>query len=358
MKKEKTFETYLEKNQSRSKSSLDLKRYAYNAINQWCVFEDKIHECLKDDDPDEEMEDILQSWSNYLSKNPVNVGGKLLSVQVIKQYVSSINHYLKYRRFRTDIKNITFSKELKEEKYAITREEIIDIFNAAKWKTQGYYLCLISSGARPMEILGLSKKDLEWRGDRWKAIIPARLTKKGMARTIVFSKECNPYVSRFMKSERYGDMLFTSNPNLETARNNENQYLGKIRERLGGHFTDRYESTGFHKINLYCFRGYFFTRAQKMFDDDTAHALIGHGAYLQQYQRRTTDEKIELWRELEPEILVFDLEKKNQEIKKLQEANTKLADQTEEINDMKTRLRALEREKAEKEIPAWRGKIN
>ncbi len=357
MKREKTFETYLIKNQTRSKSSLDLKRYAYSAINQWCKFEDKINERLKENDPDEEMEDIMQDWANHLSKNPVKTGGKMLTVQVIKQYVSSVNHYLKYRRFRTDVKNITFSKELQEERYAITREEIIEIFNAVKWKKQGYYLCLISSGARPIEILGLSKKDLEWRGDRWKALVPARLTKKGMARTIRFSKECNPYLNRFMKSERYGDMLFTGNPNLETARNNENQYLGKIREKLGGHFMDVYESTGFHKINLYCFRGYFFTRAQKMFDDDTAHALIGHGAYLQQYQRRTIDEKMELWSELESEVLVFDLEKKNQQIKKLQEANTMLADQKEELSDMLMRIRALEKDKAEKEIPAWRGKV-
>jgi hypothetical protein len=63
MKKEKTFETYLEKNQNRSKSSLDLKRYAYNAINQWCKFEVKINECQKDDDPDDVMGDCQTSQS-------------------------------------------------------------------------------------------------------------------------------------------------------------------------------------------------------------------------------------------------------------------------------------------------------
>ena len=45
-------------------------------------------------------------------------------------------------------------------------------------------------------------------------------------------------------------------------------------------------------------------------DDDTAHALIGHGAYLQQYQHRTDEEKMELWQEIEPEILIGENKKK------------------------------------------------
>ena len=44
--------------------------------------------------------------------------------------------------------------------------------------------------------------------------------------------------------------------------------------------------------------------------DDTAHALIGHGAYLQQYQRRTDEEKMEFWQEIEPEILIGENKKK------------------------------------------------
>ena len=105
----------------------------------------------------------------------------------------------------------------------------------------------------------------------------------------------------------------------------------------------RYESTGYHKINLYCFRGSFFTKALKVHNDDTAHAMIGHGAYLQQYQRRTDDEKLELFEELEKEVLIFDLTKKDQQIKKLKEANTMLVDQAEEIKEQDKRIRNLER---------------
>ncbi len=69
--------------------------------------------------------------------------------------------------------------------------------------------------------------------------------------------------------------------------------------------------------------------------DETAHAFIGHGAYLQQYQRRTLEEKIELWNELEPEVLVFDQSKNIEKIRKLKDANIKFEDQQKQIDEMK-----------------------
>ena len=98
------------------------------------------------------------------------------------------------------------------------------------------------------------------------------------------------------------------------------------------------------KINLYCFRAYFFTHALDALSDskDMAHALVGHGAYLQQYQRRTLNEKIELWDEVESSIAIFDLTKKNLEIKKLKEANIKLKATDEVINDLSETVRVLQ----------------
>jgi len=325
--KEKNFDNYLEKNSNLSKSLLDLRKYGYQLINEYVDLESTIIKFKKLDDPDEEMEELLQEWINHLVKNKPKK--KTLAPQSLKQYVNAVNAYLKYHRFRVEIRSLKFPKQLQEEKYAITVEEIQKILGVAKWIKQAYYLCLISTGARPKEILGLTKNDVEWRGDKYKALIPAKLTKKGMSRTVYFSKECNPFLNKIMKEDRTN--LFSHQEDLHDAVSNEDTVFRGYCNKVG--FNQRYETTSFHKINLYCFRGFFFTKALDLLKNDIAHALTGHGAYLQVYQRRTEEQKKEIWDEIEPEILVFDQSKKEQKIRDLEVALKQNQDQ-QEINEL------------------------
>ncbi len=324
--KEKTFENFLDKKSNLSQSSIWLLKYGNKLINEYVDLELKIKQVKSLKDPDEEMEEILQDWVNHIVKVPPKK--KKLTPQAIKQYANAVNEYLKYHRFSIEVKNLTFPKQLQEEKYAITVNEIQQILKVANWNKQAYYLCLISTGARPREILGLTKNDVEWVGDKYKAIIPAKLTKKGLSRTVFFSKECTPFLNQLMK--RDGDNVFPHQPNLKTAISNEDVVFGRYCDKIG--FTQRYETTGYRKISLYSFRSFFFTKSLDYLKDDIAHAMIGHGAYLGQYQRRTDEQKKQLWDELEPEILIFDQSKKEQKIRDLEVALKQNQDQ-QEINE-------------------------
>ena len=280
---------------------------------------------LEGDEKEDLLCDVVQSWINSLSRE--NIGRK-----AIKVYLSGVNRYLRYNRLSVDSKELEFPQNMQEERYAISLDEIHKLLRASSWDKQGFYLAMISSGARPMEILGLRPKDITWTGHKFKVLVPAHLTKKKIARTIFFSKEVNPYLSKLLKGKQDNETIFTDNPNLENARNNEDLVFGQCRKRTD--LDEKYESTGFAKINLYCFRGYFFTRALRLMGEDTAHAMIGHGAYIQEYQRRTDEEKEELWNEIEPEILIFDLTKKDHQIKKLKEANAKIDLLEDKINSV------------------------
>jgi len=324
--KEKNFENFLDKKSNLSTSSIWLLRYGNNLINEYVNLESKIKQVKSLKDPDEEMEELLQDWVNHIVKVPPKK--KTLSPQAIKQYANAVNEYLKYHRFSIEIKNLTFPKQLQEEKYAVTVNEIQQILKVANWNKQAYYLCLISTGARPREILGLTKNDVEWTGDKYKAIIPAKLTKKGLSRTVFFSKECTPFLNQLMK--RDGDNVFPHQSNLKTAISNEDVVFGRYCDKIG--FTKRYETTGYRKITLYSFRSFFFTKSLDFLKDDIAHAMIGHGAYLNQYQRRTDEQKKQLWDEIEPEILIFDQSKKEQKIRDLEVALKQNKEQ-EEINE-------------------------
>ena len=333
--KEKNFENYLEKNNNLSGSTLSLRIYGYRLINKFVNLDSKIIEFKKLEEPDEEMEELLQEWINHLVKNPPKKTE--LTPIVLKHYANAVNAYLKYHRFRIDIRTLKFPKQLYEEKYPITVEEIQQILKVAKWTKQAYYLCLISTGARPREILGLTKNDVEWIGDKYKALIPSELTKKGLSRTVFFSKECNPYLNQIMKKDKID--LFPHHENLTQAVSNEGAVFREYCDKVG--YNQKQKTTSRNKINLYSFRRFFFTKALDHFKDDIAHAMVGHGAYLQVYQSRTEQQKKELWDELEPEILIFDQSKKEQKIRDLEVAVKQNQDQSIKIKKLEEKLEKI-----------------
>ncbi len=281
---------------------------------------------------EDEIVSIIQEWVNFLAKSKV--------FNTIKVMLSAITKYLKYYKIKIIFNDeIEYPQNIQEEKYPISREEIQRILDVADFKQKGYYLCLISSGSRPVEIIGLKKKYIFWTGTRFGAKIPARLTKKKMARTTFFSVECNQYLSTLLKKHDDEETIFTKNPILKNARGIEGQILQGYLRKLGMDY--KFETTGKSKINLYCFRGYFFTKAIRILNVDIAHAMIGHSGYMQTYQTRTDEEKEELFIDIEPEILIFDQTKNIEKIKRLTEANKKVDALTQKLDEEKeARLQA------------------
>ncbi len=355
--KKKNRENYLgEKLANKSQSSIAHFTIAIKTLDKTCVeeysvkdFDEVINDVIKIDvdQREEEITSVLQQWVNRLAKTK--------TFNTIKVEFSAINNYLKYYKIRGEFSDeIKFPQNIQEERYAISVDEIQKIVEAVKPKQKCYYLCLISSGCRPVEIIGLKKKDFFWTGKRYGARIPAILTKKKMSRTTFFSKECTFTLKRLLEKVEDDQTIFTKNPILKNARTSEDRVLCRHLEKLGMDY--KFETTGYSKINLYCFRGYFFTRAIRLFNEDIAHAMIGHGAYLQQYQRRNEEEKEELFDELEPELLVFDQTKNKEKIRKLQTANTKISELEQDNHDNKTKIAQLERMLLEDKVPSLKRK--
>ncbi len=334
----KNWENFMIKWQGLSESRLEGIEIANRQFNDFCVetygrSREEIIDYFKtfdEDQKDDLITDLLQDWIHYLHKNNV--------VSVIRVKISGVNKYLRYKKIAVDTKELVYPQTLYEEPHAISLDEILTIFKVSKYHKIAYYLSLISTGARPIEITGLRVRDITWNREYncYTALIPAKLTKKKIARTIKFSRECTPYISNLLgKTQNKDSQVFSKNANLKYARSNEDKVFKKYCEKVG--FDDKFETTGRMKINLYCFRAYFFTHALDALSDskDMAHALIGHGAYIQQYQRRTLNEKIELWDQVESSVAIFDLTKKNMEIKKLKEANKQVDTLTEKLDEEK-----------------------
>ena len=281
--------------------------------------------------------DVLQSWINSESKkgnDPHNIRNRFIQLNGFFYYMGLEMHPQSIKQ------NLVFPAKQEEELYPVQQDEIEKILRMSSPKLQNVILSLVSSGMRDGELMQIRKKDLDLSHERILIHLPAKITKRNRARTAILSKEAGSWVRRKIKLLSDEDLIWTKNPNWVNARNNLIIQFGKARAKADLDF--KYESTGRAKIVPHSLRAYFFGKARKIHGENYAHMMTGHKGHLMQYDRLTDEEKLEMYLELEPELLIFDQTKNKEKIRKLKEANTKLADQAEEIKSQDKRIKRME----------------
>ena len=186
------------------------------------------------------------------------------------------------------------------------------------------------------EALKIRKKDLDFSLERIMVRIRAEYTKTRTARTTFLSKECGEKIATYLDKLDNDDFVFSNSIN-EYKMRTEQMALSRALQVLG--YNQKYSSNGFYKITSHSFRAYFFTAATRRHDENYAHKMTGHGGYLMQYDRMTDEEKLQMYLELEPDLVVFDQTKNELEIERLK-------DDTESIAQLRAEIRELRKNQA------------
>jgi len=169
------------------------------------------------------------------------------------------------------------------------------------------------------EAVQIRKSDLDFSYDRIMIKIPAKITKTKSGRTVFISKEAGEFLKPTLKKIEDDSLVWGTSENPDNAVAAEEITFRRYLDKTG--LAERYQTTRTRKITLHSFRAYFFTKAVRIHNENYAHKMTGHGGYLMQYDRLTDEEKLECYLELEPNLFVYDLSIKNEEIKNLKEAN-------------------------------------
>lgn len=256
--------------------------------------------CIPIEDRDNAYFGVLQSFVNWLMRLD-------LSNATVNMYFQIVTYYFSYQGIRThpiDLRqNIKRPKKIKEKLHPLTREEIHKIFSYSIDKRKMLYLVLIGTGMRIQECVALRRKDFDLDyPKRIKIEIPAKYTKTQTAHTTFVSKEAARYLRPHLESLKPDDLVFATNQYPFHAKMTEIEAFARTREHAGLH--NKYESSKRHHVTLHSFGSYFFTRARRMHDTDIAHAMVGHTAYLDMYDRKDDLEKLELYLKVEPELTV------------------------------------------------------
>ncbi len=275
---------------------------------------------------------MLQDWINSNQKH----GRGNYTIRVL---FSNLRKYLLHLGIKTneqDIKEyLTFGKRTREERYPLSNEEYSKIINglARNPRLQALFLALGSSGMRIGEAVNLKKKDLDITKERIKVNITTD-TKTRAARSTYISKETQKILEPILKNLEPDDYVF-ARKGCKLEERSVGTSLNRTLFRMG--FGKKYQSNGYSKITTHNFRSYFFTKAARRHGENYAHRMTGHGGYLMQYDRMTEEEKLEMYKELEPDLVIFDQTRNELEIKRLQEENKSIEELRAEVTELRRR---------------------
>lgn len=273
---------------------------------------------------------LLQDWIIWSEKN-----GK--GNYTIRVAFSNIRKYLFHMGIKTseqDIKEyLRFGKRTREDRYPLSQTEYRRIIDGLSRHPllQAMFLALGSSGMRIGECLSLKKKDLDLTGARIKVNIPAN-TKTRTGRTTYLSIETEKLLRPHLEKIEQSDYVFAKK-NHKPDDSSVRRMLGRLVDKLN--LDERYQSNNIRKITSHSFRAYFFTKAARKHGENYAHRMTGHGGYLMEYDRMTEEEKLQLYLELESDLVVFDQTKNELEIKRLKEDNESISDLRDEVRKLR-----------------------
>lgn len=338
-KQEKTFE---EKIANRSKRTREIFETVQKSFNQFCkeyydgrTSNDIFNELhfLDDKERLDAILDILQNWIDWNYK-------KNVLTSTLKLYFSKLKvifHYEGFKIHSQDIKDdLVWQKKIREELHALQMSEIRRILSVAKPKKRAFYLALLSTGARPGELLQAKKQDFNFTHSRVKIIIHPEGVKTRSGRSVYLTKESASHVAPILKQKQDDDLVFGHHKDPVIAEKNESKTFSRYCDDAG--FTERYHSNNYRKITLYSFRSFFFGKCADTHREGYAHRMIGHGGYLPQYDRFGEEKKIQKFLIVEPELTVDQTEKYQLELENQKNENMT---NSQEISELKKELLQL-----------------
>jgi len=311
----------------KSKAYERLTRTAISNLDAFCLDKykiqtDKILEDLKKEI--KETQDVtkalkfLQDFVDWLgidhpnlrTKNNQPIESKV--PQAIRNYVSRTRKYMKLcGGVKIDTEDyvdyvVIPADENDEEPEPLLKEELkLILENIPKPRRRAMVMFMKDTRARILETMRVKKKYFDLSKDPITIILPKSIVKgKTMKRTVFLTRETSPGIRQLLKNLEPEDFVFTDSENEDTARSNEERAWNRLMNKLK--FTERYQS-GHLKKNIHSIGSFNMTALKEATKDpDYAHGYGGHKRYLQQYIRLPLERQIQLFRQAEPYLSIFE----------------------------------------------------
>ncbi len=294
------------------------------------MIEQELFTSLKKDDDQRYLflDNLVQYWH---STNK--------SANTIHNYFSFVRAWLWINGVKTnqyEIKFVViFPKTIREVRKPLTYEIIRNMLNRCDAKYKALYLILASSGMRIGEVLALRKQDLEYKNNPIRVHVRAETTKTKQERQTYISQEAFEVLRPIIQEKKDDELIFDMK--YVTVANQ----ISKLRQRCG--YLEKYSNGKNYYVNIHALRAFFHTQATLKHGVETAHALLGHGTYLNQYFRLTEENRDKMYKELEPLVSIYVSDRTRVKIEQMKK-------QVEDMDLMKKKFAVIEAKLARIEL--------
>jgi len=275
-----------------------------------------------------------------------------LASRSIRTMASPIKSML-LAKYNINIKSdkLDHSKIKKEARGIMTADMIEKLVNHADKSRKVMYLLQSCSAMRIGEMMLLQRKHLDTTKERIQINLTAEMTKSSEARITFVSKECEKLLLPYIKDMKEDTFLFNQ------SRSTEECAFRRIAELAG--FTERFETTNYHKINSHSIRAYAITQMNRLNQFGFGHIIAGHGFYMKTYNRPEPKELLEDFIKAEQFLQVFNREdpdtKKNmavmsKQLKELKSENEELSKNMRTIKENLMNIREIKKQVEKHEV--------
>ena len=309
---------------------------------------DEIQLAFRIENKELDVYQVLNKYVVYLDKNEIKPRGIKSALSCVKGYLTSMGIEVYSEKCKQLIK---LPKIRKVKKEPLTKEILIKLLHVLPVKLRTAVLIAVSSGMRIGEIAEMTIEDIEFNSDPVSINIRAETTKTREERDTFISKEASEalrdYLTRFfgwredkqnknlLGRKIFGRTSKTTNK-MEFSLSEQKRNAGLLQTTLYRSIENIPELFKFNKegrkiIHFHAFRDFFYTQVSTISGSNFAHALMGHGEYLDTYYVLASKQKISLYKKAEPYITISDYSKIEKDLEKIQEQNSDILDQYQKL---------------------------
>lgn len=284
---------------------------------------------------------VLDSYAEWLD-------AKHTKPKTIADYMSAVRKFLGYLDMVIDPttfkSKVTMPRVSKIADEPLKLEDVRTILSKGRpnKKTRALILVLLSSGMRIGEALSVRVGDLDTSSEPPTILIKAEYAKTRTARVAYMSDEARDALKEVIVDAPKERLAFDYSGDLWQREKVTVRTFREVVERAG--LGQKIENHRIHKIHFHNFRKFFLTKGTDKIGEHAAHALCGHGFYMDTYYRKSEEERKQDYLALMPSLTAFgSIEMEAEHAKLMREIRVNLSMLIEDESQREQMMKEIEK---------------
>jgi integrase len=240
---------------------------------------------------------LLDDWVGEQDEKGLKPQTVINNVSAVRRFLAYNDIFINRDKFKAKV-TLPRTTKIADEPLSMDTVRTLLTKGRPNKKSRALILTLLSSGMRIGEALHLRWKDVDLSKSPATLNVRAEYTKTGGARVAYVSDEARESLLALKGNAKPEELVFFYSGDHRRREKMCNSVFRRLVKRSG--IDSVIENHRTHVVHFHSFRKAFFTKAADTIGETAAHALIGHGFYMDTYYKKTEEERVSDYKQLEP----------------------------------------------------------